>query len=284
MVVSGSNDVNVQVIINSINELIGANGTTINWSAPVQTRQGVDSEFETLVADLNAGKVGALFVYGVNPAYTYYGADKFKAGLQKTQVSVSFNDRIDETTELCKYAIPAPHFLESWGDAEAKTGYYSLLQPTIAPLFLTRAFEDSLLKWSGNNTTYENYFKQYWTTKLGGVDGYEKALQEGIIEPASPSTGSAAYNGAKVSEASSAITSKKIGSGIELVLYQKISVGTGSNSNNPRCCMNCRIRLQKQPGTIISSFLRIMQKKPGDLIWQTVARQINTKCILKKEW
>ncbi|HEY4876290.1 MAG TPA: 4Fe-4S dicluster domain-containing protein, partial [Puia sp.] len=233
LVVSGSNDVNVQVIVNAINELIGANGTTINWSAPVRTRQGVDSDFETLVSDLNAGKVGALFVYGVNPAYTYYAADKFKTGLQKTKVSISFNDRIDETTELCKYAIPAPHFLESWGDAEAKTGYYSLLQPTIAPLFLTRAFEDSLLKWSGNSTAYESYFKQYWTGKLGGVDGYEKALQEGIIEPASPSTGSVTYNGAKVSEATSAITSKKIGSGIELVLYQKISVGTGNHSNNP---------------------------------------------------
>ena len=233
LVVSGSNDVNVQIVVNAINELIGANGTTINWSAPAQTRQGIDSDFETLVSDLNAGKVGALFVYGVNPAYTYYAADKFKSGLQKTKISVSFNDRIDETTELCKYAIPAPHFLESWGDAEAKTGYFSLLQPTIAPLFLTRPFEDSLLKWSGNNTEYENYFKQYWTNKLGGIDGYEKALQEGVIEPASSSTSSASYNGAKISEAATAITSKKTGSGLELVLYQKISVGTGNQSNNP---------------------------------------------------
>ena len=233
LVVSGSNDVNVQIVVNAINELIGANGTTINWSASAQTRQGIDGDFETLVSDLNGGKIGALFVYGVNPAYTYYAADKFKSGLQKTKISVSFNDRIDETTELCKYAIPAPHFLESWGDTEAKTGYFSLLQPTIAPLFLTRAFEDSLLKWSGNSTSYENYFKQYWTNKLGGVDGYEKGLQEGVIEPTSSSISSASYNGAKVSDAATAITSKKAGSGLELVLYQKISVGTGNQSNNP---------------------------------------------------
>ncbi len=233
LVVSGSNDVNVQIIVNAINELIGANGTTINWSAPLQTRQGIDSDFETLVADLNAGKVGALFVYGVNPAYTYYAADKFKAGLQKTKVSVSFNDRIDETTELCRYAIPAPHFLESWGDAEPKAGYFSFLQPTIAPLFLTRAFEDSLLKWSGNSTSYEDYFRKYWTSKLGGVDGYEKALQEGVVEPSSPSTSGAPYNGGKLAGAASAVSSKKAGSGIELVLYQKISVGTGNQANNP---------------------------------------------------
>ncbi|MBC7868156.1 MAG: TAT-variant-translocated molybdopterin oxidoreductase, partial [Gloeobacteraceae cyanobacterium ES-bin-316] len=33
VVVCGSNDVNIQVIVNAINEAIGANGTTINWSS-----------------------------------------------------------------------------------------------------------------------------------------------------------------------------------------------------------------------------------------------------------
>ena len=31
LVVCGSNDANIQVVVNAINELIGANGTTINW-------------------------------------------------------------------------------------------------------------------------------------------------------------------------------------------------------------------------------------------------------------
>src|SRR5579871_6785767 len=179
LVVSGSNNVNVQVIVNAINEAVGANGTTINWANPLQIRQGIDSDFTSLVADLDAGKVGALLIYGVNPAYDYYDAEKFKSSLKKAKTTISFNDRLDETTELCKYAIPAPHFLESWGDVEIKTGYYSFIQPTIAPLFKTRALEDSLLKWSGSTTTHEDYFKQYWITKLGGVEAYEKALQDG---------------------------------------------------------------------------------------------------------
>ncbi len=233
LVVSGSNDVHVQTVVNSINEMIGANGSTVNWGTTVQTRQGIDSDFESLVADLNAGKVGALLVYGVNPVYTHYAADKFKAGLQKTKLTVSFNDRIDETTELCKYAIPAPHFLESWGDAEGKTGYFSLMQPTIAPLFLTRPFEDSLLRWSGNNTEYENYFKQYWTGKLGAVEAYQKALQDGVIEPSVPSAGGATYNGGKLAESVAALSSRKIGTGLELVIYQKISMGVGYQANNP---------------------------------------------------
>ena len=56
LVVSGSNNVHVQTIVNAINEAIGANGTTINWDATNQTRQGIDSEFATLVADMNAGQ------------------------------------------------------------------------------------------------------------------------------------------------------------------------------------------------------------------------------------
>src|SRR5262249_28729386 len=137
------------------------------------------------------------------------------------------------TTELCKYAIPAPHFLESWGDAEPKAGYISLLQPTIAPLFKTRAFEESLLKWSGNNSSYENYFRQYWVSKLGGMEAYEKALQDGVIEPATVTPVTATFNNSKTAEASAAIGSMKKGGNLELVLYQSVALGVGHQANNP---------------------------------------------------
>ena len=69
---------------------------------------------------------------------------------------------------LCKYLVPNHHYLESWGDAEPKAGYTSFIQPTIYPLFKTRPFQTSLLKWSWQcNTDYETYFKNYWTAKLG---------------------------------------------------------------------------------------------------------------------
>jgi MoCo/4Fe-4S cofactor protein with predicted Tat translocation signal len=238
LVVSGSNNVNVQIVVNAINEAIGAGGSTINWSTPVQVRQGIDSEMTGLVADMNDGKVGALLVYGVNPAYDYYDADKFKTGLAKVKTTVSFNERLDETTELVKFALPAPHFLESWGDAEPRPGYFTFLQPTIAPLFKTRPFEDTLLKWSGGTTTYEAFFKQYWTGKLGGIEAYEKALQDGVIEPSGATAegaGTAAFNSSKVSEAAAAIGAIKSASAgtYEVVLYQKVSMGIGAQANNP---------------------------------------------------
>jgi len=234
LVVSGSNNPDIQVVVNAINEAIGAGGTTIDWSAPLLTRQGIDSEMNALVADMNGGKVGALLIYGVNPAYDYYDAAGFKAALAKVKSTISFNDRLDETSELVKLVLPAPHFLESWGDAEAKPGYYSFIQPTIAPLFKTRPFEESLLKWSGNTNTYDHYFTEYWKGKLGSIEAYEKALQEGVVEPATaPAIAGASYNGAKVSEAAAAIGNTKKGTGFELVIYQKVAIGIGAQANNP---------------------------------------------------
>ena len=192
LVVSGSNNSSIQIIVNAINELIGANGTTINWAVTYNTKQAIDTEFAQLLSEIEAGRVGGLFVYGANPAYDYYDAERFKKALQKVKLPVSLSERMDETTELCKYVVPSHHYLESWGDAEPKTGHFYLMQPTIAPLFKTRSFIESLLKWSGNATPYEAYIKQYWVGKLGSEDLYLKALQDGLIEPANATGGGAA--------------------------------------------------------------------------------------------
>jgi molybdopterin-containing oxidoreductase family iron-sulfur binding subunit len=232
LVVAGSNDVNVQIIVNAINNAIGANGTTINFSETINTRQGVDADFAKLVDEMNAGAVNTLIVYGANPAYSWFDADKFKAALKKVKTTISFNGKVDETTELCKYAIPDNHFLESWGDAEAKTGHYSFLQPTIYPLFKTRQWQDSLLKWSGATEDYLAFLKNFWAAKLGGVTGWDVALQDGVLNPAAQAPlKAAAFNGAAVAGAV-ATASKKAGA-VELVLYEKVGIGAGQGASNP---------------------------------------------------
>lgn len=233
LVVSGSNDVNIQTVVNAINNTIGAYGKTIDWSVTSNYRQGIDKDLVDLVAQMEGGQVGALLIAGANPAYTYYDADKFKAALKKVKLSVSFGEKMDETTELCNYIVPTHHYLESWGDAEPKSGYVSFLQPTIYPLFKTRPFQTSLLKWSGNNTDYDTYFKNYWTAKLGSSEAFEKALQDGVLETAPTATGAGAYGGGSVATAASAIAAQKKGGNYEVVLYQKVSIGTGAGSANP---------------------------------------------------
>ena len=232
LVVSGSNDVNVQIVVNAINDVLQSNGATIDWSATYNTKQGIDSEFQKLVEDMNAGNVGALIIHAANPAYTWYAADKFIAGLKKVKVTVSLSPKNDETTQLTKYVIPDHHYLESWGDAEIKTGHYSFLQPTIAPLFKTRQWQDNLLKWSGASSDYQTLVKTYWSSKVGGGEnGWFKLLQEGVLNPAETATSTASFNGGSVASATAAILAGKKAGKIELVLYEKVSIGVTGGSN-----------------------------------------------------
>ncbi|MGN6540875.1 MAG: TAT-variant-translocated molybdopterin oxidoreductase [Ginsengibacter sp.] len=204
LVVCGSNDKNIQLVVNAINEAIGSNGKTIDWNTTVNYRQGIDADMITLTQDLNAGNVGALLIYGANPVYSYFDAQHFAEGLKKCPFTVSYSEKMDETTELCKYVIPSHHWLESWGDAEPQTGYVAALQPLIHPLFKTRQFESSLLKLSGNPLDYETYFRNYWTGKLGGLDNYERFIQDGIIENSKIKTQPTAVNVSNLTSATSA--------------------------------------------------------------------------------
>jgi molybdopterin-containing oxidoreductase family iron-sulfur binding subunit len=233
LVVAGSNDVNVQIIVNAINNAIGAGGTTINWGVLLNTRAGVDANFAQLVADMNAGSVGTLLIHGANPAYSWFAADQFKAGLAKVKTTVSFAGKVDETAELCKFVLPDNHFLESWGDAEAKTGHFSFIQPTIYPLFKTRQWQDSLLKWSGVTEDYLAYLKNFWSAKLGGVNGWDKALQDGVVALGESATNSGSFNGTAVAGALAIASSSKKGGKVELVLYEKVGIGAGQGASNP---------------------------------------------------
>lgn len=263
LVVSGSNDRNIQIIVNGINELLGANGTTINWSSTYNTKLGIDADMVKLTDDMNAGAIGALLIHEANPAYNYFDSKRFIDGVKKVKFALSFSQKIDETTELCKYVIPDHHYLESWGDAEPKTGQVSLIQPTISPLFKTRPWQDSLLKWSGAATDYLTFFRQYWIGRLGGESAFDKAIQDGVIgggsstktilstaTSSSPDTarsisapgiafgtarggGTAVFNAGNVAGAAAAIGSAKKGGTTELMLYQKVTMGCGQQANNP---------------------------------------------------
>jgi len=62
LVVCGSNDTNVQIAVNAINEALQANGNTIDWSVLNNSKSGVDADFAKLVDDMNAGSIGAILI------------------------------------------------------------------------------------------------------------------------------------------------------------------------------------------------------------------------------
>ncbi len=190
LVVCGSNDPNVQEVVNAINQMLGSYGSTIDMNKPYNVHQGDDKAMNDLVNDMNSGRVGAVILWGVNPAYNYPDADKFKSALGKVGLSISFNSHKDETSAAgVKYLCPDNHYLESWNDAEPKKGCYSLSQPTIAPLFNTRSGQESLLKWAGNNTTYYDFIKKNWQQSIytqGGKGSFkafwDTVLHDGVFE------------------------------------------------------------------------------------------------------
>lgn len=235
LVVCGSNDAAVQQLVNGINQMLDNYGTTIDMAAPVYLRQGKDAAMEGLVADMNAGKVGAVIAYGVNPAYDYYKADAFAAGLKKVDVSVVVSEQNNETVQLAGFVAAADNFLESWGDAMPAAGKYSVSQPAISKLYDTRSFDEVLLAMSGNATNAYDAMKDTWKDifgKSGASDFgtfWRSALHNGVFEMPVVG-GQPAYRG-DVNAAAAAI--KAEGSEVELVVYEKLGLGNGNMAGNP---------------------------------------------------
>lgn len=243
LVVCGSNDTNVQVVVNAINELLGNYGNTIDTATPVYLKQGDDAKVEALVAEMASGSVDAVILYGVNPAYTY--GEKFVSALGKVKLKISFADREDETASLVDYVCPDNHYLESWNDANPKKGQYSLGQPSISPLFDTRQAQESLLTWAGIETSYHDYLKANWQTTVGA--SWESSLHDGFYsvpvaqvaaEPAKPfavaaTTETPAAPATDISSAAAALRKGVTAGATELQIYIKTGLGDGSQANNP---------------------------------------------------
>ena len=242
--VTGLQDVNAQVLALEINARLGSEA--MDTAAPKMTRQGDAAEVLQLVEDMGSGRVGALLIAGVNPAYSLPNAEAFKTALEGIDVTVNFAMKEDETASLCKYLAPAPHYLESWGDVEIKKGEVCLTQPTIRPLFDTRQFQDTLLKWTGNSQSYHDYLKNSWSN---GSVSWNQALHDGVakgavstdVEMDMSATEADIQSSITPSEAITAVSAAAAlvqegnasNGGFELMLYTKTSMGDGGQANNP---------------------------------------------------
>ena len=240
LVVSGSNDKNIQIIVNAINDMLGSYGTTILPGQPVNFRQGNDEAMAAFVEDLKGGRVGGVIFYNCNPVYDHpMGAD-IAAALKAISLSVATAYKEEETGEQCAYLTPDYHYLESWNDAEPKPGVYSLAQPTITPIFpYTRSAQESLLTWAGEaNPDYFEFVKNNWRTWFYTNQAFDfqtfwdKCLYDGVYEQSSQSSGTVSFNG-NVSAAATAIANTYKPAQWEVVFFENGSVGNGSQANNP---------------------------------------------------
>ncbi|MEC7646091.1 MAG: TAT-variant-translocated molybdopterin oxidoreductase [Bacteroidota bacterium] len=225
LIVCDSNDVNTQLIVNGINSILDNYNKTLSLKSPSYIRQGDSDKVDNLIQEMNAGQIGALITYNVNPSYNLYNAKEFDRGLSKVDVKISTASYNDETASLMEYVCPNHHNLESWGDCHPSHNTYTLMQPTIAPLFNTRQFEETLLRWM-NKENYHRYLSDFWKEK--GVN-WEQAVHDGffVMKDKDP----------KLKSTPTALDPKLLSfdliSGIEIAIYEKIGIGDGTQANNP---------------------------------------------------
>ncbi len=242
LVVSGSNDVHVQVLVNAINVLLENYGSTIDLNNFSNLAQGNDEGFNAFVEELKQGLVDGVIFYNVNPVYSHPKGADIKEALKKVPLTISFATTLDETSSEVKFNTPDHHYLESWVDVEPKIGYYGLGQPTITPIYKTRQFQESLLRWADINVDFYTYIRTYWKSNIFGKqnnyasfdDFWDRSLHNGVFEAPVDSTSAVSFS-VDLSETASAISSryKVSNSTLELAIYQKAGVGNGDAANNP---------------------------------------------------
>jgi len=270
LVIDGSNDINIQKLVLHLNQLLGNFGKTISFASPSLIKKGSDSEMNQFVDALNSGQAGAVLFMNCNPVYNHPRGVEIKAGISKADISLSFAYAPDETAASCKLVAPNHYFLESWGDAEPKKNSFSLIQPAISPIYKTRQAEESLLTWSNTNTSYYEFVKSYWRANLYPLQKYgyltfkdfwNYSLHDGVFEvngtnprtiasvpldhdsisvasvesvPVVISSPEPALNFDMSGIASGISTDYKVSNiGFDLVLYEKVGMGSGAQANNP---------------------------------------------------
>ena len=216
-----------------------ANSVAMDATKPRLIRQGSNSEVMAVVDGVISGSIKGLITVGVDPVYSLPNANEFAEAYQNLEMSLAFDMKKEATASMAKMVAATPHYLESWGDVEMKRGSYSLMQPTIRPLFNTRQFQDCLLKWTGSNMTYYDYIKENWSNSILSGTTWNKVLHDGSFVSDSETISldaTAAAAGTSAMESSSsdgAFSNSNQNGGFEMTLYTKTGMGDGRQANNP---------------------------------------------------
>jgi molybdopterin-containing oxidoreductase family iron-sulfur binding subunit len=176
----------VHALAAQINQSLGAIGTVVRYTAPVEATAGdrVGSLVD-LTRDLNAGVVDTVLIFGANPVYSAPVDLNFTAALQKAKLKVHHSLIQDETTAICDWHIPSTHPLEEWGDARAFDGTVSLRQPLIAPLFDGQSTIEVLSALLGKPQGGYDLVRAQWSGGAAPTTGFEsswrKAVHDGLF-------------------------------------------------------------------------------------------------------
>ncbi|MFQ5697457.1 MAG: molybdopterin-dependent oxidoreductase [Myxococcota bacterium] len=142
----GTNSAQFAAAVQVLNWVSGAVGKTVRFG-PDHATAGLARfrDLKELAARMRGGEVQALLVHDVNPLYAMPSAFGLADALAQVPLIVSFASAPDEMTSRAHWVLPDHTPFESWGDAEPVAAIRRLQQPTIRPIFDTRAVGDVLL-------------------------------------------------------------------------------------------------------------------------------------------
>jgi molybdopterin-containing oxidoreductase family iron-sulfur binding subunit len=288
MVISGSNVLENQMLVNGINYLLYNFNKTIFPQSREHNIQGTFADLEAIGQIKNRDDIGGVIFYKTNPVYDKHFDHLMDASSSQIDWKVYIGTHPNETSRICEFVCPSNHYLESWDDANPQVGQYSLCQPVIKNIFDSKQAQDIVLKWSGSEKSYKEIIQDYWKENFYTDEEDEFAfeqfwlgcLQKGVFE-VYPETKPYSFN----EDAFAGFVSQlnlKTTTGIELEVVKSTKGISGNAANNPW--------LHELPGqiskiswdnfaSISASLAKKYELETGDII--TINDKINIPVLLQ---
>jgi len=171
----------VHALVAAMNQKVNA---SVSYHAPLLDQGKSQSQaLGDLVKQLKAGQFSLLLILGGNPIFDapsdYKLGEVFKNLMDNpaAPVIVHHATHLNETGDAGTYALPASHFLESWGDEVAQSGAAAIQQPMIAPLHESKSHIELLDNLLGHsNNALDLVKKAYPTDKNTFLAWVEKGV------------------------------------------------------------------------------------------------------------
>lgn len=241
LILCDSQDVDVQVVCNFLNHILGNYGATVDVAQPSLQQQGDDGELQTLLRELHDDKVSALFTYQCNPVYDLPNGESLAGDLKRRPLLVSFAERLDETARLAYYVCPTPNYLETWSDAEPVAGLVSLVQPVFTPRGSPRSVPESLAIWMGKAHTAYDLLRTHWEKEIyprcdlqpqkpSFQAFWDRTLHDGFVNMTTPPSKIKPFDVSKVRLVPRSPAPEGT---FALVLYSKVGMPDAGHAYNP---------------------------------------------------
>ena len=226
----------VHVLAHLINEKLGATGSTVVHTAPVETSPQLNgTSIRRLVEEMRDGEIETLIVIGGNPVFDAPADLDFAGAMENVGLRIHLTQQLNETSNQCDWQVPESHFLESWGDLRAFDGSVSIVQPLIVPLYRSKSaveLLDLMLGGNGQTTDYA-IVRSHWAKESKEADfdhWWRQVLYDGSMKDTALAEVQVAAK--RASELDLASSKPSADSGLELAFRPDPHIYDGRYANN----------------------------------------------------